>query len=80
MAYRKMKASRPEHLQPLSDLHVDLIQLGNAIAGRHPNAGLDSIKTEEQGGIYLRQMMLDFIESNRQITLAAEAEKLKASN
>lgn len=63
--YLRVKASRPEHLQPLSDLQVELIQVGNDLAGLHPNANLDMLKTEEQGGLYLRNLVLDFINKNR---------------
>jgi len=67
--YLIRKASRPEHLQPLSDLHRDLIQLGNAVVGLPPNHNLDRIKNEEQGGLYLRKLILGWIENNRKISM-----------
>lgn len=71
-AYLRSKVDKPEHLQPLSDLHVELIQLGNAVAGLPPNSGLDWIRTEHDGGTYLRNLMANWIERNRQITLQQE--------
>lgn len=71
--YLRTKAARPEHLQPLSDLQIELLQVGNALAGLHPAANIDMIKTEEQGGIYLRNLVLNFLEKNRQV-----AEKMAA--
>ena len=73
--YLRLKAERPEHLQPLSELQMELVQAGNAIAGLHPDANLDYIKTEEDGGVYLRNLILNFLDQNRQ-----KAEQLEAQN
>lgn len=71
-AYLQGKKHKPEHRQPLTDLHRELIQLGNSVVGLEPNTALDSIKTEEQGGIYLRNLMLNWIERNRAMTRLEE--------
>lgn len=64
-AYMSKKAHRPEHKQPLNELQKELVQLGNAVTGRHPDSSLDTLLTEEEGSIYLNKIMLDWIESNR---------------
>lgn len=57
-SYLRSKRARPEHLQPLSDLHIEMLQLGNAAVGLSPSANLHLLKTEEEAGIYLRDLML----------------------
>lgn len=71
-AYHEAKRHRPEHTQPLSDLHMELLQLGNAATGLAPNANLDRIHTEEEGGLYLQNLMREWIARNKEITLQSQ--------
>lgn len=69
--YRKLKRDRPEHLQPLDDLHTEMLQIANAASGLHPNENMDKLKTEEDAAIYVTSLMQDWITRNRHSHAAA---------
>ena len=55
--YQRLKADKPEHLQPLHDLHYAYLRAANSMLGLPRDANLHTLKTEQAGADYAAHLM-----------------------